>query len=363
MYSLLIYGTLVLLLYCNSVLTCRTKQQIVHYHGLLFSFIIISIFLGGRYNVGTDWGNYKDFYDYIATNGINWDNLEPLYLLLNRTISITGFSSSFFFFCISIIQLSIVYFVFKDDKRIFALGMLVYFLCCLPISLNIIRQSLAICIFLYAIRYIGNSPLKYILLITVAGLFHYSSFILLCVYVLSYKCFSFIDNRRLSVILYILSVFGGAVLLGPILNLVPIDLLGYKYSNNLNNADLEMSVNSGIGMIVNHVLNVIILWYLPKLKTAFAEKSYYLMVVSRAYIFGIILANIFGVSVFLSRLPLPLVMLKVILVPYIYYYLIYSKSLHKTFIAYGLIFSYILLFVVSVLNGAGGISPYSFKWL
>ena len=363
MYSLLIYGFLVLFLFVNSSIVSRSKQRTIHYRGLLFAFIIISIFLGGRYNVGTDWANYKDYYDDISANGITWGNIEPFYLLLNQIVSITGFSSSFFFFCISIIQLSIVYFVFKDDKRIFALGMLVYFLCCLPISLNIVRQSLAICIFLYAVKYIGNSPLKYISLIAIAGLFHYSSFILLGVYFLNYKLFSFLDNRKLSVILYILSVFGGAVLLGPILSLAPIDLLGYKYSNNLNNADLEMTVNSGIGMIVNHILNVIILWYLPNLKSAISEKINYLTVVSRAYIFGIILANVFGVSVFLSRLPLPLVMLKVILVPYIYYYLTRSKNLHKTFIAYGLIFSYILLFVVSVLNGAGGISPYSFKWL
>lgn len=363
MYSLLIYGFLVLLLFLSSTIVSRTKQRTIHYRGLLFAFIVISIFLGGRYNVGTDWANYKDYYDDIAANGISWGNIEPLYLLLNRTISITGFSSSFFFFCISIIQLSIVYFVFKGDKRIFALGMLVYFLCCLPISLNIVRQSLAICIFLYAVKYIGNSPLKYISLIAIAGLFHYSSFILLGVYVLNYKWFSFIDNRNLSIILYILSIFGGAILLGPILNLVPIDLLGYKYSRNLNDADLEMTVNSGIGMIVNHVLNVIILWYLPKLKVVFVEKSHYLMIVSRAYILGIIIANIFGVSVFLSRLPLPLVMLKVILVPYVYYCLTHSRSQYRTMLAYVLILLYILLFVVGVLNGAGGISPYAFKWL
>ena len=363
MYSLLVYGFLVLLLFVSSSIISRTSQKTIHYRGLLFTFVVISVFLGGRYNVGTDWANYKDYYDDIAANGITWGIIEPLYLLLNRTISITGFSSSFFFFCISLIQLSIIYFVFKDDKRVFALGMLVYFLCCLPISLNIVRQSLAICVFLYAIKYIGNAPLKYISLITIAGLFHYSSFILLCVYILNYRCFSFIDDRKLSVILYVLSVLGGAVLLGPILNLVPIDLLGYKYSNNLNNADLEMTVNSGIGMIVNHGLNVIILWYLPKLKLIFVEKTNYLMVVSRAYAFGIILANVFGVSVFLSRLPLPLVMLKVVLVPYVYYYLTHSRSQYRAMIAYVLILLYVLLFVASVLNGAGGISPYSFKWL
>ena len=363
MYSLLVYGFLVFLLFFGSSIASITKQSTIHYRGLLFTFVIISIFLGGRYNVGTDWVNYKDYYDDIAVNGITWGNIEPLYLLLNRIVSITGFSSSFFFFCISIIHLSIVYFVFKDDKRVFALGMLVYFLCCLPISLNIVRQSLAICIFLYAMRYIGNSPIKYILFVTIAGLFHYSSFVLLCAYVLNYNCFSFIDNRKISIILYMLSILGGAVLLGPILNLVPIDLLGYKYSNNLNNADLEMTVNSGIGMIVNHLLNVFILWYLPNLRSFFVDKNNYLLVVSRAYISGIILANIFGVSVFLSRLPLPLVMLKVILVPYVYYYLTHSKSQYRTMVAYGIILLYILLFVVSVLNGAGGISPYAFKWL
>ena len=149
-------------------------------------------------------------------------------------------------------------------------------------------------------------------------------------------------------------------MLSPILNLVPIDLLGYKYSNNLNNADLEMTVNSGLGMIINHILNVCILWYLPNLKLAFAEKSKYLINVSRVYVLGIILANIFGISVFLSRLPLPMVMLKVILVPYVYYHLTHSRSLYRSLIAYGLILSYLLLFIVSILNGAGGVSPYSF---
>lgn len=363
MYSIFIYGFLALLLFCTSFIASKTKQNSVHYLGLLFTFIVISFFLGGRYNVGTDWENYKNFYDDIATNGINFGNIEPLYLILNKVISITGFSSSFFFFCISIIQLSIIYFIFKDDKRVFALGMLIYFLCCLPISLNIIRQSLAISIFLYSIRYIGNSPLKYILMITIAGLFHYSSFILLVVYVLSYKRFSFIENRKLSIPLYVISIFGGSILLTYIPTLIPIDLLGLKYSNNLNKIDIEMSVNSGIGMFVNHLLNICILWYLPNLKLTYANKNNYLIIVSRAYVCGIVLANIFGLSVFLSRVSLPLVMLKVILVPYVCCYLIHSKNSYKILIAYALILSYIILFIVSILNGAGGISPYIFKWI
>lgn len=363
MYSLFVYSTLALILYTSSSVIARTAKKNIHYSQVLLPFIIISFFLGGRYNVGTDWENYKAYYDEIALYGVNFGNLEPLYLYLNKIISITGFSSSFFFFCISMIQLSLIYFVFRNDKRIFALGMISYFLCCLPMSLNIIRQSLAICVFVFSIKYIERSPVKYIISIIIAGLLHYSSFILLFAYIIKYNCFRFLDNRKLTIIFHLCTIFAGTYLLPYILNLVPIDLLGYKYASNLNNADLEMTVNSGVGMIVNHILNLIILWFLPNLNIAFNEKSSYFTILSRCYVVGIILTNIFGISVFLSRLPLGLVTLKIILVPYIYYYLSHRRNLGSLLVGIFFLGSYIILFIASVLNGAGGISPYSFKWI
>ena len=359
MFSLLIYGALLMLLYSNSAIASRKRYRSVHYHTLWFSFFVISILLGGRYNVGTDWVNYKEYYDDIAANGINWlSGLEPLYLLLNKLVAGTGLSSSFFFTCISLIQLSIIYAVFKDDKKHFALGMSLYFLCCLSISLNIIRQSLAICIFLYAVRFIGVSFPKFLCAIIIAGLFHYSSFVLLLVYLLNKNVFFYLDKRACSIALYIISIFGGAFMLIHLQNLIPLDLLGYKYSNNLNNADIEMSVSSGMGILINHMLNGLLLWYLPSLKKHFSDKEHYITIVSRAFVIGLILANVFGLSVFLSRLALPLVMLKIILIPYIFHYLVHSRSSFKVLVSYGLLAAYILLFFVGILNGAGGIYPY-----
>lgn len=363
-YSLLVYSLLILFLYFSSFIAGRNSLQYerVAFRRVWFPILCVSLVLGGRYNVGTDWENYRYIFDYIQTGKISESALEPFYLCLNYMVSILGLSASYFFTLVVFLQLTLVYYVFRDNPKIFALGVLFYLLCLLPISLNIIRQSIAICIFFYATRFIESSAKKYLLMIIIAGLFHYSSLVLLPVFLLRHKIFAFLDKRYISIPLYIATLFLGSLLIVPLLELVPIDLLGAKYQNSLNNADIEMTVNSGLGIMINNFLHVCILLCLP-LFNRFPEKKSYLLIVYRIFLVGLLFSNIFGVSEYLSRLVLPLVSLKVILLPYVIYSLLHTSKNYEFFSGIIFVLLYILLFVFSVLNGAGGISPFMFKWI
>lgn len=364
MFSILVYGFIVLLIYMSVDIARRTdfsRSRIPVAH-IFFSVLIIAVILGGRYDVGTDWPNYKGYYDDIRSNGLTSWGLEPLYLLLNAAVAFFDVSSSYFFLVISMIQFLLVFCYFRHDPKICAYGMLFFVLCLLPSTLNIVRQSLAICIFIYSMKYIDKSFFKYFICIVCAGLFHYSSFILVLVYLLCAKFFKFLERPAAVLVLYLATVLFSHIFIDIILSFVPVDMLGYKYLNNFNNVETQMAVTSGIGIMINNVLHLAIICSVPLLKS-YEDKAKHLMVIYRIFAVGILFNNIFGISEFLSRIVLPLVSLKVILLPYIVYRLIHTTSLLKYVSALALIVIYLGLFFIGVKNGAGGISPYVFDWL
>lgn len=62
---------------------------------LILPILIVSVLLGYRYNVGTDWNNYQATYLNIINNGISFYDIlhsdyEPIYLTLNAIIAFFG---------------------------------------------------------------------------------------------------------------------------------------------------------------------------------------------------------------------------------------------------------------------------------
>lgn len=332
---------------------------------IIFPVIIISLLAGFRYKVGTDWENYYEYYQRILNYGMSMDaikdsTIEPLYLILNCIIAFFKFPYQLFFGVVMFIHLFFLYKSFKDYTWLLPLGLFFYFSSIFTTSLNIQRQTLAFCIFLYAtIFYRNGDGLKYLLTVILASCFHYSSLILLPIYFLRFKCFSFLENRWLGLFLYIFSFFLFSYVLEFIYILLTNFVTNVKYLNNMSAlGNLEMGVNSGIGIFIFHFFDIVIIWNSKMLSKSFKDINFCFLY--RAFFIGVILSNIFGNDIFLSRVPFALESLRFIMLAF----LVYKMLQHRTILNYLLALFIIILnfstFIMAILHGHSGCSPYYF---
>jgi len=170
--------------------------------------IIVSFFYAFRnIELGSDFKTYVELYNksilYGTESNLAGKESEYLYIYLNSIFTNLGISYEVFFGFIAAITW---YFFIKGSYRFsFLLPLMVFFLLTSGFfffSHSAIRQSIAIAIFFYSIKFIIEGKFnKYIIFILVASLFHQSALMLLPIYFLRKVQF----NRNIVIILYILS--------------------------------------------------------------------------------------------------------------------------------------------------------------
>lgn len=143
---------------------------------------IAMAFVGGfRSEVGVDYLSYKEqFYDIVNKTGW-YSNFEPGFKLLVRMISAVGGSYQVLFLVASCFTCFLYYKYISDNSKDFEISTML-FMCLGPFylsSFNALRQSLAISIFLYALKYMKRKSRKYFLFILLASSIHTSAVVFL----------------------------------------------------------------------------------------------------------------------------------------------------------------------------------------
>ena len=130
---------------------------------------------------------------------------------------------------------------------------------------------------------------------------------------------------------------------------------------NASTADEElMTASSGLGLIFIKICDLCLILTSDKVIGYYNDVK--VKCLYRLFFIGIILSNIFGLSVMLSRLPLGLVMLRIYILSLACHY--FFKVERKYFLlGLALLFINLLMIITGVLHGDGGCSPYQFKWL
>ena len=160
-------------------------------HGLKFSLFTIFIFLALRYDFGNDYMGYFEFFEDIDSyktlnlNLITVKGTEFGWLYLNRFFGLFGEHG--FFLMVAFLAGVTCYILYRFIKKYvppkyywFAIFMYVFDPSYMLVLSSAMRQQVAGIIFLYATDFIvDNKPLKYIIAIIVASLFHTSVIILL----------------------------------------------------------------------------------------------------------------------------------------------------------------------------------------
>lgn len=176
----------------------KSKYKIYEKIGITILVIISAL----RFETGTDYLSYKQIFDNLARK-IEFSDyylLEKGYIFINKMIIYLGLNFNFLIGIISFVYIVLVYKTLKKYEYnniflgifIFLTSFNIYFL-----SLSIIRQSLAIAISFYSIRYvIEKEQKKYIFAICLGAFFHKGILLMLPFYyidILSGKIISYIN--------------------------------------------------------------------------------------------------------------------------------------------------------------------------
>jgi transmembrane protein EpsG len=180
--------------------------------------LLIPVILGGlRYNVGTDYSVYISMYNNLARQPfLDFStNIEFGFLLLAK---IAYFMQSPLFLFLSSCFLTVLFFYLALRRLKVARPALIYFLFLLiifPMTLNVMRQGIALSVCLYAFTFmIERRFWKYLFWMVIASMFHMTSLILLPVYFLN----RFVKEKNNNYIFFLIKLL---ILCGVILVLLP----------------------------------------------------------------------------------------------------------------------------------------------
>jgi hypothetical protein len=181
--NMFIYIAFCVYIYTNQYISLKTKSQFSCFVWLLQFGLLAALRAD---TVGTDLPTYKDgFLEFVVgSERITSRSWEVGYVFLNKIIASIGGSFNLLMALCSMLTLAmVVYNIYHISSEpcfcLFLYSTLVYYYA----GFNMIRQSLAMAICLFAYKYLlKRSFIKYILIILIASMFHYSALILLPLY-------------------------------------------------------------------------------------------------------------------------------------------------------------------------------------
>lgn len=253
--SIVVYTLLTLFMFAFA-----KRATVAEQHKVLLNAIPIILFtlvFGLRYSVGVDWENYREIYEEEMTGMsslgemIQNSRLEIGFILIVYICKVLSFPTYMMFVICSFIQILLLYCAFKDEDNILPYVYLTFMLSGIAIYgfTNVIRQDIAFCFFLCAIKFAKNQRIvPYLLLCSCALCFHKSALIIFPCYLLWIKREDFF-HRPLIQIIAVFSCF-----LFQFLN--PIGYILGEFSDFITILGYEDYIESAEDMATNNQLGI-----------------------------------------------------------------------------------------------------------
>lgn len=142
---------------------------------VLFFIVFFTVVFAIRYNVGTDFFNYLEMYE--SRYMLEYSRNEFLYQKLSLFLCSINAHPIFYFGVFVLLQITFFLASFKDERYLFPFLTLFLFTNSeVGTWMNIIRSSVAMCIWLYSVKYIEKKKfLPYLILCLIALGFHKST--------------------------------------------------------------------------------------------------------------------------------------------------------------------------------------------
>lgn len=174
-----------LLAYAGVNRTMKCKKKVFRLNGYyLLSFIILLFFIGFREFLGRDWDNYERIVNNPLQAFAFGESRELGFLGLVSFIKAFDLNFQFFIFITSFLTLYLFFRSIKSLYYLLPLSIVVFFLFWpYQMTINTIRQGIAIFAFMNALLYVDEKKWKFFMLWMLFGaLFHYSCLVFLPCY-------------------------------------------------------------------------------------------------------------------------------------------------------------------------------------
>lgn len=146
----------------------------------VFSFVLVLIIGGLRFQVGADWEAYELFFlDLNSWEDVVSSRFEKLFVLLNYGVKLIYNSYSFFIFILFLFSFSLKYSYIKKYSPDVFISLIVYlYTIFLIYDINGLRQGIALGLSMLSLKYIIERKLiNFAVIITIACFFHTSAII------------------------------------------------------------------------------------------------------------------------------------------------------------------------------------------
>lgn len=358
LFSYVVY-TLLVLVVCSATFYVW-KNCNVRYSVLLIPSFCYAFLVGMRYDVGADWFSYHDYYIYVLAGGDL--DLEFAYVFLNKTVAFFGLNYQAFFIVVALLEILLLYKFLERRRRICFFGVLLYFLIG-PFfsSLNLVRQSLAFFVFLYALRYIESRDWKrYAVMMILAFGFHTSSLVLVPLYFVNRIDDSFLNKRILLLGLFALTVLFGSTLMERLGNLFFEMVDAWQYQRYASGF-LENSFSFGLGFIGIKLIDLIMICYAAKLNRVFKNEGF--TVIWWIYYIGVLIFNMGMANQLTIRMSYCMTSLRFVLLSYLCCYaflIVKCKTKLVTVVTVCILLFSVMTFYGAIAQGHNGCSPFQF---
>lgn len=376
MYTLCGLVTCLLTYQANKLLISRYKTNRKVGNALLVLIVLIFSTMAALrdYNIGTDISYYvtpvfynakrMSFREYWVINSVI---IEPLYLILNYLIAMFTDDPRLLMGCIELIVSGFILLRLSDYKmnRRMWIGVFIFNFAFFPISLNLMRQSIAMAIIFYATRYIFSDKLnihRFILWVVISMGFHLTGIIGLFIlaFVFYYqKEKNIIRSRTLAREFKTILLIVGLVIMIFLFNkivdmIIPISGFSLKYSSyavgDINGFDFKP-------FLVRSPFLLIIFVYRRHFYEQKCENYLlYILLLTDA-----LTSLLRSYSTTLYRISIFFAYYKMLAIPNLIESLKPNKRLRITFVICLLL--YVLWIYQIILQGNEQVYPYTAKWL
>lgn len=220
-------------------------------YGYILSFLFLFLLMGFRINLGRDWEGYETIYNSIYQQEyVFGDSRELGFLLLVRLLRSLDFEFQSFIIVSSFLTLFFFFVTYRKFYFLLPFGIFIFWGDWgYTVSINTIRQGIALMLFLNASLYIDSNEkhagLKFLLFSFLAFLFHYSVILFLPFYYIGRLKLGTIPFVALCALIFVTSLFVILPAFQDIISLMD------KYQHYANDDRLFSDSNSfGLGALL-----------------------------------------------------------------------------------------------------------------
>lgn len=335
------------------------------------SLLIFGLICGLRYNVGVDNLVYIKFYSFVLNeaNAFN-EHFEPLFLLITRLFSYSGFHWSVWLGFWGVIQIGFTYYSVKDYR--FLLPYLALFIVLGPTFLswtNGLRQCVVICIFYWAIQFaVQKRYIVYSCIVLGCLFIHKSAVLLLPMYFL-YQ-YPWVPSKKYVQLIFVIvcTIIGLTPTWLDIMNNIKplLDSIDYKsYADNLERISKSNDIMGwGPARIGIWLLDIMTIWVYSILNSQYKFPKLF-NVFFFSFFWGICAFNLFSNTSHIFLRPIAYLRdFRLLIVPICLYYLKKDNQERTLFLMSCLAYFYTLYGTIKAYtdNGLGDNSPEVYKF-